>query len=973
MSIESNIPFSVLEKFFPFYIWIDSDYRILSVGPSLKKLLPESKIGINVNSLFLKERGGVLAIDLSLPDLDKKLHLLKPVKKDLTLRGQLIELPDNSFFLAASPWVQSEDNLLSLNLDLADFAVHDPILDLMNVIQSERMANGEIKALVNKLSQQKASLKEANHSLDEQNRTVLKTQQELEKQASEARKLAHVASRTDNAVVVTNDRGEIDWVNESFEKLTEFSLDEVKGITPGKLLQGPDTDQETVKHMNERLKNHEGYNVEIINYSKSGRRYWIRIEVQPIFNEKSELTHFIAVETDVTAQKLTEERLNAAKVKAELANAAMSEFLATVSHEIRTPMNGIIGMLEILMDTKLEREQRNYISLIRGSSESLVKIINDVLDLSKIQSDRFEFEVKPFELRKLTDEVVLLMSYAATEKKLDFEVLVHTELPNNWIGDGSRLRQILINLVGNAIKFTEEGSVEVRVGITDESSEESPIVYFEVSDTGIGIPSERLNDIFKPFTQLGRFGSHNQQGTGLGLSICSQLVNMMHGKIEVESTHGQGTSFRVEVPLETDKKRQPKPRSSIFGKKAITVIPHSIEREVVENHLKTKGMKCRSFENPKEGFDCLQEAIQLKEGIRYFMFSENLLGHSEWSNLEEIFKQAREQNETFQVIVIARATSKAARNQNYLFYYEILYRPLTYEASGEIHRATGAQEIPDGQKSLSGGITKQSELFDKSITVLLVEDHPINIQQMTILLKRLGIIPDIARNGLEAVEAVKKKVYDVLLMDCQMPVMDGMEATREIRKLYAKGLLVKNPYIIAITAFALKGDREKCLEAGMNNYISKPVYKKDVIDTLKAALKAEKSGVPKSNLNSNQTKKYPLDAESAFEKLCSELNQEAALTLTKALIKMLPGKGQELEQIFETDEREAISRFGHSMKSICRMNGLQELAELTAELEDSAKDLKKQDLEVLIKVIQREIKYAEKNLTDLIQTHSLTV
>ena len=217
-------------------------------------------------------------------------------------------------------------------------------------------------------SQQKASLKEVNHSLEEQNQTVLKTQQELERQASEARKLAHVACRTVNAVVITNDRGEIEWVNESFEKLTEFNLNEVKGITPGKLLQGPETDQKTIKHMKDRLKSHEAFNVEIVNYSKSGRKYWIRIEVQPIFNSESKLTNFIAVETDITAQKLTEERLHAAKLKAEIANAAMSEFMATVSHEIRTPMNGIIGMLEILMDTKLERDQRNYISLIRVSN-----------------------------------------------------------------------------------------------------------------------------------------------------------------------------------------------------------------------------------------------------------------------------------------------------------------------------------------------------------------------------------------------------------------------------------------------------------------------------------------------------------------------------------------------------------------------------------------------------------------------------
>ena len=972
MNCESNIPFSILERLFPFYIHFSSNYLVISAGPSLKKLLPECKVGTNVNNLFREERGGG-AIDLNLKDLEKKLYLLKSVKKEFALRGQLIEMPDSSFFLAASPWLQSPDNLVELDLGLGDFAVHDPILDLLNVIQSERMASEEIKGLVNKLSQQKASLKEANHSLEEQNRTVLKTQEELEKQASEARKLAHVASRTDNAVVITDDRGQIEWVNESFEKLTEFNLNEVKGITPGRILQGPETDPKTVKHMNDRLKNHEGFNVEIINYSKSGRKYWIQIEVQPILNSQSKLTNFIAVETDITAQKLTEERLHAAKVKAELANAAMSEFLATVSHEIRTPMNGIIGMLEILMDTKLEREQRNYISMIRVSSESLIKIINDVLDLSKIQSDRFELEAKPFELRKLTDEVVWLMSYAATKKSLDFEVLVHTDLSSNWIGDASRLRQILINLVGNAIKFTERGSVVVRVGKTNESSEQSPILFFEVSDTGIGIPSERLNDIFKPFTQLGRFDSNNQQGTGLGLSICSRLVKIMNGKMEVESTYGQGSRFRVELPLEIDKGQQLKPKSSIFNKKAIMVLPSSLEREVVKNHFETKGMRCRSSDNLKEGLECLQEAIHRKEDIKYFIFSANLLKHPVWDNFEIIFSQAKKQNETFQVLAIAQSTSMAAEHQNHSFYYELLYRPLTYETSGEIHRTAGVQKTDNSEASLPENISRQSGFLDTHIALLLVEDHPINIEQMTILLKRLGVVPDIARNGLEAVNAVKNKVYDVVMMDCNMPVMDGLEATREIRKLHSQGKLQKNPYIIAITALALKGDREKCLKAGMDNYISKPVYKKDVISALEAALGAEKKEISKPDSSLKQAKKYPLDVTSAFEKLSSELSQEAALTLTQALIEMLPGKRQELELAFETDKREAISRFGHGMKSICRMNGLQKLAELSAGLEVSAKDLNKQDLGELIKIIQREMKLAEKDLTELVQIQSSAV
>jgi len=388
--ITSKIPFSILETLFPFYLTVSNDFKVTQIGRSLKKIYPEIKVGEKFDDYFETSNSGNRKLDSDTLARLSHLHLLRPIGRDFLLRGQSISMEAKGYFLAISPWLQSADQLVALNLGVDDFAVHDPVMDLVNVIQSERMAKWEIRQLVDSLSKQKVSLRDANEVLRKQNETILETQKALQNQASEARKLAYVASRTDNSVVITNSVGEIEWVNTSFERLTKYKLHEVQGRRPGHFLQGKDTNPETATYMSQRVRAEKGFNVEVLNYSKQGREYWLRIDAQPIFNDEGVLTHFIAVELDITSQKQTEERLNMARIKAEKASKAMSEFLATVSHEIRTPMNGIIGMLEILMDTRLDRDQRHYLSLIRVSSEALIKIINEVLDLSKLESSGFE-------------------------------------------------------------------------------------------------------------------------------------------------------------------------------------------------------------------------------------------------------------------------------------------------------------------------------------------------------------------------------------------------------------------------------------------------------------------------------------------------------------------------------------------------------------------------------------------------------
>jgi PAS domain S-box-containing protein len=378
----------------------------------------------------------------------------------------------------------------------------------------------------------------------------------------ELAKLSMVASFTDNLVIITDRDGRIEWVNLAFTRKTGYTLEEVLGRKPGEFLQGPDTDRKTVADISRWLREGRSFQCDLLNYTKSGEPYWPRIHITPIRNEQGVVERFISVQADFTQLRRTQMELEAAKeaaesasYKAQEANRLKSEFLANMSHEIRTPMNGIIGMTQLALGTDLNAEQREFLEYALCSAETLLHVINDILDFSKIEAGKLDLESQPFALRRELHDVLQSLILRAQQKGLRFSWEVDERIPDRLVGDSARLRQILINLVDNAIKFTNAG--EIRVRVLPETSAADGDLQFQVQDTGLGIPPEKQAVIFDAFTQADGSMARVYGGTGLGLAICAQLARLLGGRIWVESEPGRGSTFQFTARLLPDQTEDP--------------------------------------------------------------------------------------------------------------------------------------------------------------------------------------------------------------------------------------------------------------------------------------------------------------------------------------------------------------------------------------------------------------------------------
>ena len=502
-------------------------------------------------------------------------------------------------------------------------------------------------------------------------------EQALKQSEEEARKLSLVAARTDNAVMITDAEGRTEWVNEGFTRMTGYSLEEAIGKTPASLLQHDDVDVEAVDRIRRALEAGEGFHEELLNYTRDNTPYWVSIDAQPIFDEDGQIQQYIAIERDVTESRLREQELRDATLKSAEASEAKSRFLAMMSHEVRTPLNGVIGALGLLRDTDLDEIQRKYADTSRTSAESLLVIINDILDYSKMEAGKLDLETTTFDIAELVHSVTDTFSLRCEEKGLRLRGELAPTVPKHVIGDPARTRQILVNLVGNAMKFTSDG--EIRVSVKPDSlDDQHNSIEFRVEDTGSGIAPEHQPQLFDEFWSGDPSANRGLVGTGLGLAISKRLVEMMGGDIGVESTPGKGSSFWFRIPFGTASAKAP-------GSKAVD-----------------------------------------------------------------------------------------------------------------------SQHVP---KQLSGRI-------------LLAEDNPTNQMIVQTMLHKLGLSVDVAGNGIEAVDAVKTRPYDVVLMDIAMPEMGGIEATRRIRELDPGKARIP---LIALTAHAMRGDREKFLAEGLDDYLEKPV------------------------------------------------------------------------------------------------------------------------------------------------------
>jgi PAS domain S-box-containing protein len=1090
--VTGRIPNEEFLRAFPFYFAWDENDRIVEAGPSLVKVCQQAVPGARLQDVFMAMRPAGDFSDALARSRQDHLLLLMCRQTQCMLRGQLILLDEPRLgIMLATPWLTDPDQVEKLKLTMADFAVHDQTLDLLQVLQAQRMASEDLIKLNKRLTDQRALLR---------------------KQEAEARKLALVAARTDNAVIVTDAQGRIEWVNEGFTRMTGWQLAEVQGRKPGSFLQGPGTSAATVRMISSSLRTNTGVKTEILNYHRSGRSYWSALEIQPIRNEDGEVVNYMALESDVTQRKLDEKRrrleysvsrilaesgsmrqicarviqkmcqqlgwpagflwmldedekalrlaelwhdpqvdisklvtlkqqtafaagegtpglvlqkaqsqwtrdlaqftdipravcaltcglrgcigfpiisggavlgvvelfagevmdpdeallqaltnignhmgqfivrqsseeqlwrsnalmkavldgaahtiisatpdgiivtfnqaaekqlgytaeeiigrttpaifhlpeevearaaalsrelgrevkagfetfvaksrlgapdecewtyvrkdgsrypvllsvttlfdlqgqvigylgigsditeqkraaqeLLKAKEIAEAANQAKSDFLATMSHEIRTPMNGIIGMSSLLLDTELAPKQREMVDAVRHSGDALMTIIEDILDFSKIEARKLDLVEEEFRLDSVISGVVDLLQHKAASRSIDLIVRVAPDVPESFLGDPGRLRQILMNLVGNGIKFTDEGSIRIQVSRLGTTAEGAAELEIGVTDTGIGMTEEQQRQLFQAFTQVDSSSKRRFGGTGLGLTISKRLVELMGGSIGVESRRGAGSRFWVRLPLRV-----------IEGKK-------------------------------------------------------------------------------------------------------IPFKDEPGERAGEVLQAAAA----DGSKP----------------RLLLVEDNEVNARMAMMMLEKNGCPAEVARDGEEAVERFASGVYDGILMDCHMPNMDGYEATRAIREMEDSPQW-KRPRcrIIAMTANVQAGERERCLAAGMDDYLSKPLRAKPLLEALNRVQILSESRVAAA-CATPWCAEDSGSARDAIQQLAEELSAQDAVELIENWFEDVPQRILELEKLDGGEDQAALRRTAHALKGSSSLFGLSTFHGLCRELELSA-------------------------------------
>ncbi len=709
----------------------------------------------------------------------------------------------------------------------------------------------------------------------------------------------------------------------------------------------------------------------------------LNISQQELAEMNNSLEHKVASRTAELEDAL--EQANAATV-------AKAQFLATMSHEIRTPLNGVLGMTELLLSTPLNTLQRRHLKTVKRSGETLLNLLNDILDLSKIEAGKLNINISEFNPNELIENCVLLYADSANRKGLEVIPSTLPSLSHHLKGDPDRINQVLMNLINNGIKFTNKGEVVVGISILDED-QDRVLVRFKVQDTGIGISDAAQKTLFQKFVQLDSSSTRQYGGTGLGLAISRQLVELMGGEIQLDSIEGQGSRIWFDLPLKKGVRNidlSVEHEELLSQTDAYIVDDNSTNRELLHHIMASWGVNNEAERDSLSALDHLLERAKTSKPYQLLLLDQ-MMPNLSGMELAQMIRRAPELND-LKIIMLSSSdlADEGEINACGINYY--LRKPFRqselYNAVVSVLTGEGENQQAVTQESGLQGLSNQGQLEAlakrRGQRILLVEDTPVNQQVSLGMLKQLGFDAELAENGAEAVSLYQQKSFDLILMDIQMPVMDGYEATSSIRGIEQK--TGHSTSIVALTAHAMGGDREKCIEKGMDDHLSKPLSKQSLIDVLlrwlpepsnseglestvvsfspvveKLSLDIEKQFIPEEkqdpvqSITDNSSDKQILNQET-LSVLKNNLGQGSLKPLLTTFVSGLPDLEQSILAAYQDQDYETMRKSAHRLKGSAYSLGAERTGELAEKLESAAKDQKDVDLSQLMKNLDTDIK-----------------
>ena len=854
-------------------------------------------------------------------------------------------------------------------------------LELLNKTktQADELAASELQLRVRgeeleennaKLAEQARYLEEQSDELEQQKITLLDQREELERsreilsQTEERTRL--LLSAVGDGIIGLNTHGEITFSNLAADQLLGYDKDELIGKSINTMLHYAHTDgtmlPDEVSPVNLTLNDGKVRHIDHdALWRKDGGPISVEYTTTAVFKD-DQIQGSVVIFRDITERKLAQEALLNAKIVAEDATKAKSDFLANMSHEIRTPMNAIIGMSALALKTNLDQKQQNYIQKVSSAAKNLLGIINDILDFSKIEAGKLSMEASDFILEDVLEQLADLSIIKAREKNIELLFDISTDIPTALIGDALRLGQVLINLVNNAIKFTEKGNVTLTIKRISHSSDEINL-RFEVKDTGIGLSEHQRNKLFNAFSQADESTTRKYGGTGLGLTISKKLVELMKGEIGVESEPGVGSTFyfNAHFGIQPTQRQLSLTAQELNGLKILVIDDYPAAREIMTTMLNSLKFDTLSVE---DGFKALQllETAETQGKPYDLVFVD---WHMPDMNGNETIEYIRTSGKltTIPAMVVITADSREDLNfpSDMQFVKGVIAKPINPSMLlDSILNALGKEAAQKTRKSEKEASNKEAENKVKGAFLLLVEDNIVNQELALEILKGADIRVDVANNGEEAVHKIRHSNYDGVLMDCQMPVMDGFQATRKIRE---DARFAELP-ILAMTANAMAGDKEKCIECGMNDHIAKPIDVNQLFSTLARWIQPKGSNtslreVPMlSEVAQKMANETPLDIN-ALPRHITGLDLQNALArmggnerLLKKLIVRFRDTQQtvmkRIEVALKSQDQETAKREVHTLKGLAANIGAIELSKLALHAET---EFQSQDAEALKKAL----------------------